>query len=562
MNGSGSTAWLIRTESNGDSLWTRTFNNCDSDFAHGTPLQITNDGGFVFVCNKHNPPNGLWIVKTDATGNTLWDKIYQGECYQQGRAIKQLYDGGFILGGDYRSWQEPGSDALLFRTDSIGDTLWTWRIGDERSEVFYDFDLTSDGGLIALGLIGDLSLEGDIWLAKVTPEKVIADFKADPVVGTIPFTVAFIDQSSKNVMYWRWDFDSDGITDSEVKNPIRTFTEGNFYSVSLEAASPFIAYTVEKKNYIVAIGEKPMISQIKDVPEDQGGWVEVKFYKSMFDTEFSNSTFGNEKYVIEAKVTGDWIRVDSISAIDQQDYSVIVRTFRDSTKSSQAVHDFRIWALMDEGAFVSDPVAGYSVDNLIPQPPTNLHAFITENDDLQLEWDPSLEPDFSYFIVYRGDISSNEPIFFPLARTRDTKYIDTDIAANRIYYYVLTATDSSENESAYSEVIAGLFTPMKFKTKNFACTHNFPNPFRQLTTVRMRLFKHSNVKISIHDILGRQVIQLYDEHADAGEYYFNWNGVDNEGNLASTGVYFCIIQIGGEYVRLKMLFLKNMNAGR
>jgi PKD repeat protein len=64
-------------------------------------------------------------------------------------------------------------------------------------------------------------------------ENLDANFTATPVSGTAPLTVRFTDTSTGNPTAWRWDFTSDGTTDSFAKNPSYTYTRAGTYSVKL-----------------------------------------------------------------------------------------------------------------------------------------------------------------------------------------------------------------------------------------------------------------------------------------------------------------------------------------
>jgi hypothetical protein len=78
----------------------------------------------------------------------------------------------------------------------------------------------------------------------------------------------------------------------------------------------------------------------------------------------------------------------------------------------------------------------------------------------------------------------------------------------------------------------------------FAMAPNFPNPFQRATTIRFALPEASEVKITVHDVRGRQIAVLVDEYMEAGERSVGFDSADN-GNLAS-GVYFYRMQARGQ----------------
>jgi photosystem II stability/assembly factor-like uncharacterized protein len=75
----------------------------------------------------------------------------------------------------------------------------------------------------------------------------------------------------------------------------------------------------------------------------------------------------------------------------------------------------------------------------------------------------------------------------------------------------------------------------------FALYQNFPNPFNPATTIKFNIMKHSEVKIIIYDILGRETAILVNKKMEAGKYEVQWN----TNNFAS-GVYFYKMEVKQE----------------
>ncbi len=87
--------------------------------------------------------------------------------------------------------------------------------------------------------------------------------------------------------------------------------------------------------------------------------------------------------------------------------------------------------------------------------------------------------------------------------------------------------------------------------KDYALSHNFPNPFNPSTNIIYKIPKAGNVELKVYDILGREVAVLVNGHKNAGNYTVNFNA----GRFAS-GVYFYRL-ISGNFVSVKkMLLLK------
>ena len=78
---------------------------------------------------------------------------------------------------------------------------------------------------------------------------------------------------------------------------------------------------------------------------------------------------------------------------------------------------------------------------------------------------------------------------------------------------------------------------------------NYPNPFNPSTTIKYELPKNSEVRLSVYDMLGREVSVLVNERSDAGVHEVKFDG-----STLATGVYFYRLQ-AGDFVQSKKLVL-------
>jgi len=110
---------LMRTDSLGDTLWTRYYGVDPYDVT--SMVQQTSDGGFIVVGNyRHPDERDLWLLKTDSLGDALWQRIYGGEEKDYGSYTQQTSDGGYIVVGETRSFGAGEGDIYLLKTDSLG----------------------------------------------------------------------------------------------------------------------------------------------------------------------------------------------------------------------------------------------------------------------------------------------------------------------------------------------------------------------------------------------------------------------------------------------------------
>ncbi|MFQ6613368.1 MAG: FlgD immunoglobulin-like domain containing protein, partial [Fidelibacterota bacterium] len=90
----------------------------------------------------------------------------------------------------------------------------------------------------------------------------------------------------------------------------------------------------------------------------------------------------------------------------------------------------------------------------------------------------------------------------------------------------------------------------------YALHQNYPNPFNPETVIQFDLPKRSTVKLTIHDILGREVRHLITMDRKAGIYRVVWNGKDDFGNLLPAGVYLTTLEAGDYRKTIKMVLMK------
>jgi|GEM_PF-3451243 len=90
----------------------------------------------------------------------------------------------------------------------------------------------------------------------------------------------------------------------------------------------------------------------------------------------------------------------------------------------------------------------------------------------------------------------------------------------------------------------------------YSLSQNFPNPFNPSTTIRYALPERSTVRLTIYNMLGKEVRTLVNTVEDAGYKSIIWDGLDQHGRLISTGVYIYKIQAGNFTQTRKMVFMK------
>ena len=161
--------WLVRTDANGDSLWSRSFGGRSVEWCNS--IIGTADGGFALSGYTWSFGAGgydFWLVRTDENGDSLWSRTFGGRDWDNCYALIQVADGGFALAGITNSFGAGGYDFWLVRTDENGDSLWSRTFGGGNDEwCCYSLIQTADGGFALAGRTGSFGAgEEDFWLVR------------------------------------------------------------------------------------------------------------------------------------------------------------------------------------------------------------------------------------------------------------------------------------------------------------------------------------------------------------------------------------------------------------
>jgi Sortilin, neurotensin receptor 3,/FlgD Ig-like domain len=85
---------------------------------------------------------------------------------------------------------------------------------------------------------------------------------------------------------------------------------------------------------------------------------------------------------------------------------------------------------------------------------------------------------------------------------------------------------------------------------------NYPNPFNPRTNISFNLKTDERIKLSVYDVRGRRVRTLVDDHRSAGSYVEEWDGRDESGMQAASGVYMARLVAGDQVWQRKMTLVR------
>ncbi len=215
-------AWLIKTDENGNQIWNKTFGGNDNDGEYLVTVLETPEGGFIAAgrnylgdtsdtlvvktdrdgniewekhigdSNNHDAAtfinhasdggyiitgqvlhpsseHDIYLIKVDSNGNEEWSNYYGTSFFDTGMSIEELDDGGFLITGEVSINYGPPliHDAILIKTDSAGNELWSIVFGGAESDQGFEGHQTDDGGYIVVGVTESFGAgDKDAWLVK------------------------------------------------------------------------------------------------------------------------------------------------------------------------------------------------------------------------------------------------------------------------------------------------------------------------------------------------------------------------------------------------------------
>ena len=144
-------AFLMKTDANGDTLWTKVIGVPGID--HAVNVIQTSDSGYIFCGKTLSYGQGVcdcWLVKTDANGDTLWTRTYGGVGWDESMDIIEQPNGYIVCGGS-NSEGASNYDFILMQIDFNGNLVWVKQYGGSNVEDSYCVQEVPGEGYILAG---------------------------------------------------------------------------------------------------------------------------------------------------------------------------------------------------------------------------------------------------------------------------------------------------------------------------------------------------------------------------------------------------------------------------
>jgi hypothetical protein len=440
--------YLVKTDANGDTLWTRTYGGSGTEKAES--VQQTTDGSYIVAGYTSSFGAGLvdaWLVKVGANGNFLWAQSYGGSNWDYVYSVQQTSDGGYILAGYEDSFGAGSKDVWSIKTDDYGDTLWTRTYGGSGDDRAYSSQQTTDGGYTIAGCTNSFGAGGfDVWLIKTDAN------------GDTSWTRTY------------------GGSATDRAECVQQTSDGGY--VVAGATQSFGAGSYDLWLVRVAGEQLPAVT-IEIVPDDppvtvpQGG-----------SFGFTGTLTNNTE---DPQITDAW--------------TMAVGPLEGVYGPFKEFYDFPL-----------DPGETHSA-----------HFY---------QRVPNLAPlGFYDYIAYCGD--------YP-ATVMDSSFFQIEVIAGPL---------TKAGESGWvltGSFLEGDLADIPFA---FALLGNYPNPFNATTVIAYELPRRADVRLEVYNISGQKVATLVDGEQQAGYRSITWNASE-----VSSGVYFYKLT-AGDFSEIKTMTL-------
>lgn len=178
-------AWLVKLNSNHDTVWTRVMGGTWYDAA--VDAIATADGGYIVAGYTQSNSNGdvganngqtdWWIIKLNSNGTTAWTKTLGGAYDDFAQSIAATADGGFVVAGESLS-VSTNKDVLVVKFNSNGNVEWQKSYGGSSEDAGYAVSVSSTGAIFVAGTTRS-SNSGDVGTGYGIEDYLILKLKAN-----------------------------------------------------------------------------------------------------------------------------------------------------------------------------------------------------------------------------------------------------------------------------------------------------------------------------------------------------------------------------------------------
>ncbi len=181
--------YVIKIDASGTVLWSYTYGGPDWDEARS--IHVTNDGGYIiagYTASFGAGARDIYVLRLEAGGGIVWTKTFGGVRHDDGSYVIPTVDGGYLIAGTTDTADPArGVDVLLIKTDASGNLIWQRTFGGVASEGMANIITTSDGGYAMSGSTSSFSQANDIYFIKTDNQGLFIEVEENPMEYPISY---------------------------------------------------------------------------------------------------------------------------------------------------------------------------------------------------------------------------------------------------------------------------------------------------------------------------------------------------------------------------------------
>ena len=156
MGGGNSDILLIKTDEQGNEIWTHTYGGSGWEYGYSVCPAFDSSGYVIagYTTSFGNGARDVFVIGTDIEGNQLWSGCFGGEDVDVGFSIIQGHNQDYVICG-YTFSQGVGEDDIyVLGLDQEGNEIWSSVLGCPRTDQGYTIRKTTSGNYIIAGMTG------------------------------------------------------------------------------------------------------------------------------------------------------------------------------------------------------------------------------------------------------------------------------------------------------------------------------------------------------------------------------------------------------------------------